>query len=184
VIHCNPWQLFLNPKKESNMSKVAIVYGSTTGNTTEAAKQIQATFSKSQATLFEISSTSPEQLEGYQLLIFGTPTWGYGDLQDDWECKLDLLANLNLQGQKVALFGLGDQQSYPDTYLNAMGTLYNAMTEEGAVVIGFWPTEGYEFTESTAVRNHRFVGLALDYDNQSAQQKERIEKWVAQLRLL
>jgi flavodoxin I len=42
--------------------------------------------------------------------------------------------------------------------------------------------EGYEFTESKAFRDGKFVGLALDEDNQSDLTEERIKKWVSTLK--
>ncbi len=33
-------------------------------------------------------------------------------------------------------------------------------------MIGAWPAEGYEYTNSRAIREGKFVGLALDEDNQ------------------
>ena len=44
--------------------------------------------------------------------------------------------------------------------------------------MGKWPTEGYEFDESIALEDGKFLGLALDYDNQSSLSEERIKKWV------
>ena len=93
------------------MSKLAIVYGSTTGNTAEVAKQLQNTWGKNVADLYEVGSASASQLNSYPFLILGTSTWGCGDLQDDWECHLNLLSELDLKGKKVALFGVGDQLS-------------------------------------------------------------------------
>ena len=51
-----------------------------------------------------------------------------------------------------------------------------------ADVIGAWPTEGYSFTDSTAIENGKFLGLALDEDNESDLTDARIEEWLAQLR--
>ncbi len=49
-------------------------------------------------------------------------------------------------------------------------------TAPRAVVDG-WPTEGYDFDESTAVRDGAFVGLAVDEDNQEALTSQRVWKW-------
>ncbi|RMF69726.1 MAG: flavodoxin FldA, partial [Cyanobacteria bacterium J069] len=46
----------------------------------------------------------------------------------------------------------------------------------------YWPTDGYDFNESKAVRDGKFVGLAIDEDNQSDLTTERIQSWVAQLK--
>ncbi len=43
--------------------------------------------------------------------------------------------------------------------------------------VGFWPTDGYNFDSSKSVVDGKFVGLALDQDNQDDLTDERIEKW-------
>jgi flavodoxin I len=163
------------------MAQIGIVYGSTTGNTTKCAEKIQQLLGKEQADLLNIAKAEADDLNGYPNLILGTSTWGYGDLQDDWESKLAMLKEINWQGKKVALFGLGDQEAYSSTFLDAMGTLYNTLIDAGATCIGAWPTEGYTFDESTAVVDDRFVGLALDEENQEDKMDERIQNWLNQL---
>jgi flavodoxin I len=34
------------------------------------------------------------------------------------------------------------------------------------MMMGYWSTDGYEHSEFKAVKNGKFVGLALDEDNQ------------------
>ncbi len=59
-----------------------------------------------------------------------------------------------------------------------MGTLYDQAVQNGARVVGDgWPTEGYDFDESTAVRDGAFVGLAIDEDNQEDLTSQRVWKW-------
>ena len=54
--------------------------------------------------------------------------------------------------------------------------------ENGGKIVGKWPTEGYEHTESKAeVEEGVFLGLALDEDNQYEQTDERVDTWVAQI---
>lgn len=78
----------------------------------------------------------------------------------------------------IALYGFGDQKKYSDRYVNGLGLLHDALVQKGATIIGQWPTEGYEFAHSFAVRDGQFVGLALDDKNQSMQTSERIEQWL------
>jgi len=54
--------------------------------------------------------------------------------------------------------------------------------KRGGGVIGQWPTEGYEFSQSEAVRDSSFVGLALDDKNQGMLTNERVERWLEQIR--
>lgn len=156
-----------------------IVFGSTIGNTRNAAKEIHAILGGS---LKDAVDVSKEDFEQADLLILGTSTWGYGDLQDDWIAVSSVLNGLNLHGKKAALFGLGDQESYTDTYVDGMGELYEMVTKLGAKVIGRTSVKGYSFSSSRAVVDDRFVGLALDDDNQSEQTGARISAWTEQVK--
>ena len=93
------------------------------------------------------------------------------------------LQTMNFSGKTVALFGTGDQIGYPDTFLDGMGMLYETFQFRGAKFVGFWPTEGYDFTSPLPLldENH-FVGLAIDEDNQPELTDERIAKWVEMIR--
>ena len=48
-----------------------------------------------------------------------------------------------------------------------MGILEEKIAELGGETVGYWSTEGYDFSDSKALRDDKFVGLALDEDNQS-----------------
>ncbi len=97
------------------MKKTAIVYGSSTGNTQSVAEMINAQLND-QAALINVDGAKAADLNGYDFLFMGTSTWGLGDLQDDWEGFISQLQAVDLTGKKVALFGLGDADSYPDTF--------------------------------------------------------------------
>jgi flavodoxin I len=85
-------------------------------------------------------------------------------------------------GKKVAYFGLGDQIGYANNFQDAMGILEEKISSLGGTTVGYWPNQGYDFDESKGLRGDRFVGLALDEDNQSDLSDQRITAWVAQLR--
>lgn len=162
------------------MKKTVIIYGSTTGNAASAAQTIAEKLGNG-ATVKEAGAASKSDLTDYDNIILGSSTWGDGELQDDWFGFLPTIKEVGLSGKTVAVFGVGDQFSYSDTYVNAMGELYDAAKAAGANVIGSTSTDGYSFNESTAVRDGKFVGLALDYDNQGDLSDDRIAAWVAQI---
>ncbi len=162
------------------MKKTVIIYGSTTGNAASAAQTIAEKLGNG-ATVKEAGAASKSDLTDYDNIILGSSTWGDGELQDDWFGFLPTIKEVGLAGKTVAVFGVGDQFSYSDTYVNAMGELYDAAKAAGANVIGSTSTDGYSFNESTAVRDGKFVGLALDYDNQGDLSDDRIAAWVAQI---
>lgn len=160
--------------------KIAIIYGSTTGNTESAAKAIAGHLQG--AVLFQASEVDQRDMEDQDLLILASSTWGLGDLQDDWEGAIGVLENANLSGKKAAFFGLGDQAGYPDTFVDAIGSLHDAAVARGAEVVGRWPADGYDFTASAALEGDSFYGLVLDEENQGHLSPERIAVWAEQLR--
>ena len=96
------------------MSKIGIFYGSSTGSTSEVAQRLGKALG-AEANLYDVASVDASEVAGFDVLLLGSSTWGIGDLQDDWEDFLPKLAEQNLAGKKVALFGCGDADSYPDT---------------------------------------------------------------------
>lgn len=161
--------------------KITIIYGSDTGNTQSAAEQIAERLADKSPNLVEVEQASADDFEGADVLFLGTSTWGFGDLQSGWDDFFGTLDDIDLSGKKVALFGLGDGASYPDSFVTAMGLLYDKVIERGATVIGKVATDGYDYESSEAERDGMFVGLPLDEDNESDQTEERIEAWVASL---
>jgi flavodoxin I len=165
------------------MTKIGLFYGTETGYTQTAAEIIQKEFGgNSVVTLNDISKAEPSDFNDYSYIIIGCPTWNVGELQGDWESFYHELDNIDFSGKKVAYFGEGDQAGYPYTFQDAMGLLEEKISELGGETVGYWSTDGYEFTDSKALRDSKFVGLALDEANQSDLTQERIKAWVAQLK--
>jgi len=165
------------------MAEIGLFYGTQTGNTQTAAETMQKEFGgESLVELIEISQADLSDFEKYPSIIIGCPTWNVGQLQDDWDSFFDQLDEIDFSGKRVAYFGEGDQVDYADSFQDAMGMLEEKISEQGGETVGYWSTEGYDFTESKAVRDGKFVGLALDEDNQSELTDERIKAWVAQLK--
>ncbi|MFW6389226.1 MAG: flavodoxin [Marinilabiliaceae bacterium] len=162
------------------MSKVAIIYGSSVGNTRFVAEKIHSRFPE--ADLIPAETADLEELIKYDVMILGTSTWGVGQLQDDFESFVEQFATLDLSGKTIALFGLGDQQTYPDTFCDGMGKLYEHIENQNPRFIGLWPDDDYDFSESRAFRNGMFVGLALDEDNEPDLTDGRIDTWTKQVR--
>lgn len=172
------------------MAKVGIFFGTDTGSTRKMAKLIQKQLGDDIADKPKnINRVDVEEFTSYECLILGTPTLGQGQLpglsvdcqEESWEEFLPNFSAMDLTGKKVALYGLGDQVSYSNEFVDALGELYDYVANCGAEMVGFWPTEGYEFNASNAVDGDDFVGLVLDKDNQASLTEQRIAGWVEQL---
>lgn len=165
--------------------RVGLFYGSTTGVTETAALHIERTWAAHRMEPIRAVNVGAVKdlsaLLEYDYLILGIPTWNVGQLQDDWEIAFPQLDALDFTGKHVALFGVGDQYGYPDNYLDAVGMLGAKLMGRGAALVGRWNDGMYEFAESKAFIDGKFMGLALDEDQQAAHTDRRIDQWVAQI---
>jgi flavodoxin I len=165
------------------MTKVALFFGTQTGNTETVAELIQQHLGGEDiVTLHDVADASPSDFADYDCLIIGCPTWNIGELQSDWEGIYDDLDDMDFSGKKIAYFGAGDQVGYADNFQDAMGILEEKISGLGGRTVGYWSAEGYDFNESKALRDGKFVGLAIDEDNQSELTADRVEAWAKQLK--
>ena len=102
------------------MAKIGIFYGSTTGVCEDVANKIAEQLGD--ADVYNIAGNE-DKLGDYDVLILGTSTWGFGELQADWIDSVDALGSLDLNGKKVAYFGTGDQSSFSDTFIDGIALL-------------------------------------------------------------
>ena len=166
------------------MAKLGMFYGSNTGFTEEIARQIKEMLDNLEPGLvevFNIARTRPQDIAQWDCLIFGISTVNIGQLQDDWDVFWPHLDEIDFTGKKVAIFGLGDQYNYSDTYLDAVGILANKVIERGGTLVGEWPTAGDQFENSLAREGDHFMGLALDEDNEPDLTPGRLTTWIPQV---
>lgn len=164
------------------MKETAIFYGSTSGNCEGIANKIADALGVDK--VFSASELDAAKIAAYDNLLFGSSTWGSGDLQDEWYDGVEVIKSSDLTGKTVAVFGCGDSCGFSDTFCNAMAALYDAARTAGANLIGAVATDGYTFDESESVVDGKFVGLALDEDNESDKTDGRIAAWVEEIKPL
>merc|ERR1712241_706969 len=174
-----------NAARLSTSLDASVVYYSTSTGNTETVGQYIA--DAAEASLEEIGDAENDEVAGYDSLIVGAPTWHTGaDEQRSgtaWDDFLyDNLPNIDLEGKKVAVFGMGDQQSYGDNYCDAAGELYDLFEAKGCQMFGMTSTDGYNHNDSKALRDDKFCGLMLDEDNQYDLSEDRCKAWVEQLK--
>jgi flavodoxin I len=164
------------------MSIVGVFFGSDTGNTAAVAEMIESRFGAHRVEVRDISKCSRSDLDRFELLLLGIPTWYYGEAQGDWDDFFPALATIDLSTKKVAIFGCGDQVDYSEYFCDAMGALRDILLSHGATLVGRWPTAGYAFGASKAlVDDEHFVGLCIDQDRQPEMTGERVSRWVRQI---
>ncbi len=165
------------------MAKIGLFFGTQTGNTETIAETIQAELGgDSVVNLHDVADVEVDEFKEYEYLIIGCPTWNVGEMQSDWEGLYQDLDDVDFSGKTVAYFGAGDQIGYADNFQDAMGILEEKISSLGGKTVGMSSAEGYDFNESKALRGDKFVGLALDEDNESDLTESRIKSWVAQIK--
>ncbi len=164
---------------------IGLFFGSSTCYTQMAAEQIAAALPGFRVEIHDIAHTALRTANQYQFLILGIPTWDYGELQEDWERVWPDLTEVDWSDKVVALYGLGDQDGYPEWFQDALGYLWTRITQLGATTIGLWPAQGYRFTHSMGLTpdGQHFLGLALDEASEFERSEARIRAWCGQITL-
>lgn len=160
---------------------IAVLFGPQGGNTENVAKIIAQTIGNN-AVLIPINQVGADTLSNYKNVIIGgstigAHTWKHKNPSKDWEQFLPVLRKLDFTGKKVALFGLGDFVTYPNNFVDDMRIIYDAVCHNNGTVVGFCSTDGYDYQNSEAVIDGKFVGLPLDHDNQPELTPKRVKKW-------
>lgn len=164
------------------MKKIGLFYSFNTQKTAKNARKIKKAFGDIQVDDVNVEELDEATFLSYDNMILGVPTWFDGELPNYWDEFMPALQELKLEGKTVALFGLGDQVGYPENFVDAIGLLAQAMEQRGAKIIGFTSPDGYIFEKSMALQGDKFLGLALDIENQAGLSPERINAWVEQLK--
>lgn len=169
------------------MARIGIFFGTNSGSTRKIAKQIKKRFDDdTMAEPVNINKASVEDLLKYDFLILGTPTLGDGLLpgieaecdEESWAEATEKFKGTSFVGKTVAIYGLGDQETYAHEFVDGMILLYDFFKDAGAKIVGAWPTQGYKFDISQSVIDDKFVGLAIDQDIQPDLTSERLDAWL------
>lgn len=167
------------------MKKIGLIIWPLKGNVEKAALAIKKHFTDEEIDVIDLSTVSPQHLLLYENIILGSSTVG----ADHWENATDdnkwyklfhqmQADKVDYLGKKVALFGLGDQIGYPHNFVDGMERVYNHISKHNITLVGEWENKGYEFSDSLALHDNKFRGLALDLDNDEENSAKMINEWV------
>lgn len=163
--------------------RIAIVWGSTTGNTEYAAGLLKQALGDKVELCASVDDVSVEDMKAFDVILIGASTWDIGELQYDWEDRLNQMGEEDWSKHYIGFFGCGDGVAYDDTFADAFGILWETLESTGAKLIGKCATEGYSFSDSRSLCDDRtkFLGLPLDEENQSNLTEGRVNAWAEQI---
>lgn len=154
----------------------AIVFGSNDGDSQTVAQHIAQRLN---ATLLNATDLTDDFLTKHNKLIFVASTHKVGEVQRDFQAKLDLIADANWTEKTLALVGLGNAAKHPDTFVSGLVDFLPVV--KGAKLVGSFANPNYNFDYSAAFINGKFIGLALDYKNDT-QWQTKTEAWIDEIK--
>jgi len=171
------------------MKKIGLFYWPIKGNVETVAKKIKEVYGADEVDIIDLSKAEPKHLFHYQNLIMGCSTVGsesWEDATEDniWYKFLHKMEddNIDLNGKKLAIYGLGDQMRYPYNFVDGMERVFSHIVNHNITHIAQWPNEGLTFKESLALHDNMFRGLAIDLDNDEDEAGATITKWVEMIK--
>ena len=164
------------------MKNTAIIYSFNSVKSAKIAEKVQAAFNDKAIKMVNAEDITEEEFMAYDNYILGVPTWFDGELPNYWDEFVPAIEDMKLKGKTFALYGLGDQKGYPENFLDAVGILGKLLEQQGGKLVGFTSTDGYNFEGSNALRDNKFMGLAIDFENQGKMNNDRVTKWVDELK--
>ena len=168
--------------------KINLIYGTETGFTKSIGEDILRLFPDDETRLIKVDEAAIEDWRA-DLLILGAPTWceprldTFGEYSDDWNDYYETFKDIDFTGQRVALYGLGDQIGYGHNFVDALGMMAEVVLKNGGTLYGKVSQDGYEYPESKGIdEDGLFYGLPIDEDNESNLTNQRVSNWVTQLK--
>ncbi|MGD9978750.1 MAG: flavodoxin [Bacteroidales bacterium] len=169
------------------MKKIGIFYGPVGGTTEKIAKQVKDAFGNTAVDIHPIKDTTAAMVNLYEIVIFGcstlgAETWNGDNVKNGWNWFRPEIEKIDVNGKVFAFFGTGDHITYSRNFVDAMGILAKMLIEKDARIAGECSTNDYEFADSEAVINGKFIGLPIDEDFEPEKTQPRIENWVKELK--
>ena len=165
------------------MSKIGLFFGPLKGSVHRVAEKVKTAIGEQEIEMISVNEASADDLEKYDRIIFGISTvgketWDSNNSNTDWNKFFPNISKVDFTGKTVAIFGLGDHVTYAGHFVNSMGILAKDLLKNGANIVGQVDPSGYEFDESEAIMNGKFIGLPIDEDFESELTEERVVNWV------
>lgn len=169
------------------MKKIGLFYGPLGGSTEKIAKKVAAALGNENVDLIPAKDAKFTDVDKYENIIFGLSTigketWESDKSANDWDVFLPEVEKVDYSNKVIAMFGLGDQISYDLHFVDALGVVAGLIIPKGANIIGRVDTEGYEFRESKALIDGKFIGLPVNEEFEPELTDDRVNKWVEKIK--
>jgi len=165
------------------MNKILLIYWPEGGNVETIALKLREKLMNADITKRTVTDVTVDDMESNDNWIIGGSTvgshvWEDADDSNKWVEFFKMLDVVDMTKKTVAFYGLGDHILYPNHFVDGLGVFQEEFSNRNANIIGKWPTEGYNFTDSEGVEDDMFYGLALDEDHEDELTDQRLDNWL------
>jgi flavodoxin I len=117
------------------MKPVLVAWASRTGQTESLAQRILEVLEREgiAVDLKPVREVDWARLDDWSALVFGSPTYGAGDLHPDWDAPERRLRDVDLSGRRAAVFGCGNPRYVTAWW--AVDILANRLKNGGAKLL-------------------------------------------------
>ncbi|PIZ72055.1 flavodoxin [Candidatus Peregrinibacteria bacterium CG_4_10_14_0_2_um_filter_43_11] len=118
-------------------ASLIIIYGTTSGNTEMVVDKIAEMAKKAghHVVAKRVESAKPEEMLEYDIAILASPTYGHGELQEDFIPFWRGMGEVDLKGKKCAVVGLGDPKYELHYHLESAPILEEAIQKSGGQIL-------------------------------------------------
>lgn len=170
------------------MKKIALFYWPKGGSVNHISNLIREKAVNVVVDVFSVDELVEAVLNNYDGFIFGGSTvgadhWTNDETASNWTGFFKALSAQKemLSGKTVALFGLGNGVMYPDHFVDEMVAMKQQLLNFNVNFVGEVSSETYDFNESESLENNKFMGLAIDEDNEPEQSEKRVVAWLGEI---
>jgi len=115
------------------MSKLILIYASTTGNTEAVMDKVGEILTENKLEFESHRAEEAEEsiIENNDNFILATSTWGHGIINPFFDELLEYISNNSMAGKKAAFIGCGDKDYEPVLFNNGIKILKSAFLKSG-----------------------------------------------------
>ncbi len=146
------------------MPKIGLFYAVSAACTADVEKELTGLAPLGEIDLCDLDSAPADAVSAYRHLIIGLPLRDEGRAPEGWKTYLPQISRADLSERIVAFYGIGSQEEYSETFLEAMTALYDLVAQKGGIIVGSWPIDAVDP-----------VGSARNEDS------GRLKRWVQQI---
>lgn len=136
--------------------KILLIYATNSGSTLEVSNHISEELTKNgnTVTLKDAGAADPDEFNDYDLIIFGAPTWGEGEVHELFQSLAERSDGKTFPQKNFAVFGLGDT-SYEhfcgaaDHLKEYVGTLQGKLVSEPLKINNYYFNQAEELPKIT-----------------------------------